>query len=462
MRKYIYIYYIAALVLSCESNEQTSLSVDYTPAPLAAAGDETSFTVRASGKWSASKTTSWVTLSPASGTGAQTVTVTVRSNENETQNTPARVAKIYILSGAHTETLTITQSGGTHPVPSAPVITGTGITSCEMELKTTPVDYAVSYTWYKDDMAISGVTTASYTAIESGVYTVAGVNVAGEMGEPSAGYAVTIVPCPPETAGAIEGADANSCSAGVSTLTADNTVTLSIDIKYATSYAWYYHSESGEVMMQTGPSRSYTAYISGSYTVEGFNSSGTSTRSPVKTVNITPCFTFAYGGDYNRMECEKAVLNTAGGESLVEPFLSIYNAGGAAFNANNPPREFVSCEVELGASSTAEIIPGYSNAGYIYGAYASCIINKAADDTYTFTNLAGTSNYLKPFADNMLSFFLHSGTACVGAAESCVNVPPSGNRFRIGLAPNHTPGLTKPIIAFYVVSDPRIYFPGVL
>ena len=59
MKKYIpfYICCMAALVSSCENEEQTSLAVDYTPTPLAAAGGETSFTIHASGNWSASKTT---------------------------------------------------------------------------------------------------------------------------------------------------------------------------------------------------------------------------------------------------------------------------------------------------------------------------------------------------------------------------------------------------------------------
>ena len=244
MKKYIpfYICCMAALVSSCENEEQTSLAVDYTPTPLAAAGGETSFTIHASGNWSASKTTSWVTLSSASGTGNQTVTVTVPNNENEIQNTPTRTAKIYILSGAHTETLTITQLGGTHPVSPAPVITGSGANQCptlSVTLEIAPVQYALSYVWYKDDKVIPAATATSYTVTESGSYTVAGINIAGETGEPSVEHAVTIIPCVPAAAGAIEGDDANTCSASGSTLTADNTVTLTVpEIDLATYYTW--------------------------------------------------------------------------------------------------------------------------------------------------------------------------------------------------------------------------------
>jgi hypothetical protein len=469
MRKYIHFYIccLAALAISCENDEQTSLSVDYTPTPLAAAGGETSFTVHTSGNWTASKTTSWVKLSSASGNGDQTVTVTVPGNEDDTQNTPVRTAKIYILSGAHTETLTITQLGGTHPVSPAPVITGSSVNQCptlSVALEITPVQYALSYVWYKDGEVIPSVTATSYTVAENGTYTVAGVNIAGEAGELSADHTVTIIPCFPAAAGAIGGANANSCSASGSTLTADNTVTLTIpEIDLATSYTWYYNGGSGDVVVQTGTSRSYTAYISGSYTVEGVNTSATGTRSPVKVVNITPCFTFTSGGNYYRIECNATTLNTTGGESLVEPFLSIYNDGKEAFDAlyAGGGREFRYYRVILGASSAASITPYYERAGTYYVAHSASKINKAADDTYTFTNLVGASDYAKPFATNVLSYFLHSGTACVGATAPCANVPPSGNTFRIGLAPNNTPGLTKPIIAFYVIADPRKYFPGV-
>ena len=546
MKKYTFILCMAVLLISCENDEKVRFSVDYTPEAIAAGGGETSFTIHASGNWSASKTTSWITLTPAAGTGNQTVTVRVAENEDDTQNTPPRTAKIHILSGPDTETLTITQLGKNHPLPPAPVISGNDENQCPAELTVTleiepaahalsyvwykdgekipavtattctvtesglyavagvniageegeksektvtispcilpapvitpfkntpcemgltitePVEYAVSYTWYKDGEAIPGATGASYTTMESGVFTVAAVNAAGTTGETSAGYTVTISPCPPAAAPAIEGAAVNSCSAGSATSKEANTVELTIpEIGNAASYTWYYNGGDGEVEMQTGASRSYTAVISGSYTVKGVNAVGDGAPSPVKTVNITPCFTFAFGGDYTRIECNKTTLNKDGGSSLVEPFLSIYDDGFSAFSAVYTTRTPVYYRFAFTSASIMTFSISYISGGTTYAGPSSYTYTKAADGTLSFTNLTGTSTYIVPLANSMLPFLLYSGTPTVGSGASIATVQPSGNKFRIGLAPNNTPNLTGPVIAFYLVSDPKYYIPGV-
>jgi hypothetical protein len=541
MKKYTYyiLYGLLALSISCENKEEAGFSVDYTPMPVVAAGGETSFVIQTSGKWSASKTTSWITLTPIAGTGNQTVTVTVKGNEDDEQNTPQRTAKIYVLSGPDTETLTITQLGKNHPLPPAPVISGNaenqcpaeftvtleiapaehalsyvwykngevipaitamsytvtesgtyavaGVniageegeksekavvinpcilpapvitpfkdTPCEMGLTITePVAYAVSYIWYKDDVP-TDVTAASYSAFESGTYTVAAVNEAGTKGEVSAGYMVTISPCLPAAAGAIQGASANNCSAGSATSKEANTVELTIpEIPLATSYTWYYNGGDGEVEMQTGDSRSYTAVISGSYTVKGVSPVGAGSPSLVKVVNITPCFTFAFGGNYTRIECNKTTL----GDRIVEPFLSIYDNGFSAFSAANPTRTPVYYRLAFTSATIMTFTIGYASGGTTYVGSGSYTLTKTDDGILSFSSLTGTSAYLVPFADNMLEFFLYSGTPCIGPSATCVTVQPSSNRFRIGLAP--VQGLTYPVIAFYLVSNPKYYVPGV-
>jgi hypothetical protein len=546
MKKYKYTYFILccmAALISCENEEEMQLSVDYTPTPVAAAGGETSFTIHASGKWNASKTTSWIKLTPTTGTGNQTVTITATGNEDETENTPQRTTKIYILSGSKSETLTITQLGRNHPLPPAPVISGndenqcpaeftvnleiapaeyavsyvwykdgevipavtatsytvteSGVyavagvniageegersektvainpcilpapvittfknTACEVGLTiTAPIEYAVSYTWYKNGAAIPNATTASYTAWESGSYTVAAVNAAGTTGEISAAYPVTITPCPPDAAAAITGANANNCSSGSATSKEANTVELTIpEIAHATSYTWYYDAGSGPVEMQTGTSRSYTVVVSGSYTVKGVNGVGEGALSPVKVVNITPCITLTYNANYNQFVCRKSVLNTAAGNNMVDPFLSIYNDAETKFHAAYPSYNMEYIRIRISAATTMNIGVVFENGASISS--INYVFNKGADGTISFTNIAvSASNYVKTLADNLLSYFLYSGSNTVG--NPAVTVNPSGNKFRLGWIPNNN-GQAGILFGLYLISDPHSYIPGVL
>ncbi len=85
------------------------------------------------------------------------------------------------------------------PLPDAAgSITGVSINTCPDEtilLSIAPINNAVSYQWYNNGTAIAGASAASYDATITGVYTVAGVNAAGE-GIQSPQKAITIVECP--------------------------------------------------------------------------------------------------------------------------------------------------------------------------------------------------------------------------------------------------------------------------
>jgi hypothetical protein len=68
-------------------------------------------------------------------------------------------------------------------------------------------------------------------------------------------------------------------------------------------------------------------------------------------------------------------------------------------------------------------------------------------------------------ADNLLSYFLYSGTSTISVTPSetlVATIQPSGNKFKIDWAPNNTPGLSEAIGGFYLVSDPTNYIPGIL
>ncbi|MGP1420966.1 MAG: leucine-rich repeat protein [Tannerella sp.] len=70
------------------------------------AGETKPVTVNASGAWTAQCDASWLTLSAASGTGNNTITVTAPAYEDE----QPRTAKIFFVSGALKETVTVTQN----------------------------------------------------------------------------------------------------------------------------------------------------------------------------------------------------------------------------------------------------------------------------------------------------------------------------------------------------------------
>jgi hypothetical protein len=356
----------------------------------------------------------------------------------------------------------------------APVITPFKDTPCEMGLTITqPVEYAVSYIWLKDGVAIPGATTASYTAFESGVYTVAAVNAAATTGEVSAGYPVTISPCTPAAAGTIQGASVNDCSAGSATSKEANTVELTIpEIALASSYTWYYNGGGGEVEMQTGDSRSYTAVISGSYTVKGVSPAGDGAPSPVKVVNITPCFAYAFGGDYNRLQCQRSTLNPSGKENnMVEPFLSIYETTHTALmNTASTGTTVPYIRVNISAASTMQLsLIDRTNALINF----SYVLNREADGTLYFTNVthtytATTATGIKmqavggDLANSIIGYFLYSSqTGTMGPSGNTTAVTSSGNKFRLGWIPNNN-GQTGILFGLYLVSDPHSYIPGVL
>jgi hypothetical protein len=343
---------------------------------------------------------------------------------------------------------------------SAPVINILSETACEVELTLTePVDGAVSYIWYKDGDPIPDATTASYTVTASGIYTVAAVNAAGTTGEQSIeGYAASISPCPPEAAGDIEGADANDPNAGAATSKAANTVELTApEIKYATSYTWYYNGGDGEVEMQTGTSRIYTAVISGSYTVKGVNEADAGALSPVKVVNITPRVALVYDANYNQFICRKSLLNTDSGNNMVDPFLSIYDEAEAGFNAaGTVTHSFFRMRVTAASTFNFGIIStinGLSSINYT--------INTASDGTITFTSPANSTSALIKGAANMVAYLAYSGSCTLGPGGSSIVVQPSGNKFRLGWIPNNN-GQTGILFGLYLVSDPRSYIPGAL
>jgi hypothetical protein len=461
MKKYLTYFIlccISTLVVSCEQNENSAFSVEYTATGISPQGGNTSFTIHTSGRWTASQTASWLTLLPETGEGDQTVTVKVAANVDAELNTHLRTANIYIIAGAHTTALTVMQLGNEQPLPGTPTITGDDANQCPLTstvvLTVSPVEHAVAYVWYRNGIVVQTHTDASYTVRETGMYSVAGVNYAGSEGPKSAEKTVIIDPCPPADAGTIIGANANNCFGN----TDKNSVTLAIpEITHATVYTWY----KGAQVVQASASRSYTVTESGYYSVVGSNINGIGAPSPQKQVTITPCLEFGYEKSYGTLTCNKSVLNTAGGSSIVDPFLSVYNSMYDAVAIL--PRYITYISIAFNVNNQMVLTAGYTNsAGTLYLALFYYTVNTEPDGTVYFTNMQNTSgnaNTVGPrMANNILKYFLYSGT---GNANG-TTVTASGNKFRIDWAPCYTPGVSLPLGGFYLVSDPTNYIPGIL
>ena len=449
----------ALLALSCEQQEEHVLAIDYAPAaPVSSLGGTVSLAIHASGKWAASKTTSWIRLSPEAGEGDQTMTITVAANVDDRLNTATRSASIYIISGARTTALTVTQAGHEQPLPGMSTVSGDSANRCPatstVTLAASPVEHAVSYTWYRNGIAIQTDATLNCIVRTSGVYAVAGVNFAGAEGPKSAEKTVVIEACLPADAGAIVGADANNCFG----TTDQNTVLLTIPaIAHAETYTWY----RGAQVVQRGASRSYTVAESGYYSVAGSNINGAGAPSPQKQVTITPCaVNFGYDKTFSLLTCNRSLLNTPAGNSLFDPFLSVYNSMYDAVAAL--PRYINYISIKFNTGNQMLLTANYSNsAGTTYAASFYFTVNTEPDGTVYFTDMqptSGNANTVGPrMANNILKYLLYSGT---GNANG-TTVTASGNKFKILRAPSYTPGFSL-LGGFYLVSDPSNYIPGAL
>ncbi|MDR2361663.1 MAG: choice-of-anchor J domain-containing protein [Prevotellaceae bacterium] len=165
------------------------------------------------------------------------------------------------------ESYTITLTGASsNTCPSASVVL------------TASLQNATAYKWYKGGAEISGVTTNTYEATETGAYTVAGI-IGTQAGPQSAPLNVTIVNCPKPGKATITGASENSCPAAsvelIALATGDN----------LTGYKWY----KGGIEIQGATTSKYVVTETDNYQAAGVNANGTGEKSDVKQVTISAC-----------------------------------------------------------------------------------------------------------------------------------------------------------------------------
>ena len=197
---------------------------------------------------------------------------------------------------------------------------------------------------------------------------------------------------------------------------------------------------------------------------------------------------FGIGKTYNLLTVNKAQLNTAQGSSMVDPFLSVYNAAESKM-LTNPEYgnrfHFSNFTIKFGIGSVGRIMtltgvitdgPG----GSAYQAAYTFKLNEDPDGTVYFTNFESIKNAHNYFTsivghglyDNLLSYFLYDGAGTIEiinesnpSLNRTYTVVPSGNKFYLDWAPNNTPGLAAALGGFYVwgihPDFPPNYVPGV-
>ncbi|MBB2147279.1 Ig-like domain-containing protein, partial [Pedobacter gandavensis] len=201
-----------------------------------------------------------------------------------------------LITGATQQTYTATESGSytvkitsiacespasnpiavtVNPIPDAAVITAEGQTTfCAggaVVLKSTTL--ADSYQWYKGLSLITGATQQTYTATESGSYTVKITSIACES-PASNPIAVTVNPIPDAAVITAEG-QTTVCAGGAVVL---KSTTL------ADSYQWY----KGLNLITGATQQTYTATESGSYSVKITSIACESPASNPITVTVNP------------------------------------------------------------------------------------------------------------------------------------------------------------------------------
>ena len=195
----------------------------------------------------------------SSYTATQSGSYTVKVSNSSTTCNSTSTATVVTVNTANVSTPSITPQGATTFCEGGSVVlnssTGTGYT----------------YEWYKNGSIITGSTTSSYTATQSGSYTVKVSN--GSSNATSIATVVTVNPNPTTTITA----------GGATTFCQGGTVVLNASTGTGFTYEWY---KNGSIINGSTTS-SYTANQSGSYTVKVINGACNAT-SLVKDVLVNP------------------------------------------------------------------------------------------------------------------------------------------------------------------------------
>jgi pectate lyase len=191
-------------------------------------------------------------------------------------NNQVATTETYTAVEAGAYTVEVTNASGCKAISAARTLTGTPqatptISSSTTNLCTTgsivlTASTGASYKWLKDNNQVA--TTATYTAVEAGAYTVEVTNASGCK----AISALRTLTGTPQATPTISSSTTNLCSTGSIVLTAST----------GASYKWFKDNN------QVATTETYTAVEAGAYTVEVTNASGCKAISAARTLTGTP------------------------------------------------------------------------------------------------------------------------------------------------------------------------------
>jgi hypothetical protein len=245
----------------------------------------------------------------SSYTATQTGIYTVRVNNGGCETTSSGLA----ITSHSAPDASITASGPTTFCSGGSVVlnanTGSGLT----------------YTWRRDGSTISGANGTSYTASQSGVYTVRVSN--GSCQSTSSGITVTVGSAPA----------AEITSGGATALCPGGSVELNANTGSGLTYTW---RRDGTTISGASGS-SYTATEAGSYTVRVNSGGCETTSSAVSVTNATvPAAAITAEGSTTFCEGGSVVLNANNGNGLAYTWRrdgsTINGAGGNSYTATQP------------------------------------------------------------------------------------------------------------------------------
>ena len=268
-----------------------------------------------------------------------------------------------------------------------------------------------TYQWYLNSTLISGATSASYTAIAAGNYTVQISN--GSCNATSASTSVTIVSLP--TATITPATSTTFCQGG--------SVVLNANTGAGLSYQWRLNGNP----ISGATSSSYTANASGTYTIVVTNASTCSSTSTatVVTVNALPTATITPASATTFCQGGSVVLNANTGTGLTYQWFNnattISGATSASYTANASGSYTVAVTNSNGCNATSSATSVLVNANSTYF---------ADNDNDGFGNLLNsTSTCIQPagYVLNSLDCNDSNGQINPSANEVCNSIDDNCN-----------------------------------
>jgi hypothetical protein len=175
------------------------------------------------------------------------------------------------------------------PIVAISAATSTTICTGGSVVFSTPTQPGITWQWFRNDIAINGATSASYTATQTGTYTLVGTS-GGFCTGTSNGIDVNVISAP----------TAVLTAAGNTTICQGSNIILSVASQPGTSIQW----KRNNVDIAGATESTYTANQAGAYTAVVSAGANCSTTSNSITINVVPGPTAAITSGSSTVFCQ--------------------------------------------------------------------------------------------------------------------------------------------------------------